>query len=254
MSARRGLRGGAIMGLLPLAILLVGWQLLGSGSSVSFPRPNTWFSALHTLSDEGELGPAIGTTLQTFIYSLIIATILGVLLGIVIGGSRRIERALAPIMDFFRSLPPPAIVPVAGLIFGVTLKMSIVVVVIAIVWPILLNTVTAMRAVPRVRMEMSRTLGLGRFDRLTKVIVPSLLPGILVGVRVAVPVSLIVTLVVDILGSGNGIGRLLTDRQQSFDAPAVWGLLLLVGAFGFVVNSLLAVGERRLVRNWPGAS
>jgi ABC-type nitrate/sulfonate/bicarbonate transport system permease component len=156
-------------------------------------------------------------------------------------------------MDFFRSLPPPAVVPVAGLILGVSLQMSVTVVVLAIIWPILLNSATAMRGVPMVRLEMSRTLGLGRVERLLKVVIPSLLPAVAVGVRIAVSISLIVTLLVDILGSGEGLGRLLADRQQSFDAPSVWGLLLLIGAFGFGVNALIAGAERRLLRNWPEA-
>lgn len=251
--AWRRLPGGGLRGLLPLVVLLGLWQLTGSETSVSFPTPNTWLRALRDMYEAGVLGPAVGTTLETFAYSLVIATILGVLLGMIIGSSRLVDRALTPIMDFFRSLPPPAVIPVAGLILGVSQTMSITVVVISIIWPILLNTVAAMRAVPRVRLEMSRTLGVSRAERLLKVVVPSLLPGITVGVRIAVSISLIVTLVVDILGSGGGIGLLLTSRQQTFDAPAVWGLLLLIGIFGFALNALIGLAERLVLRNWPAA-
>ena len=246
----RRLPGGALKGVLPLVLLLVLWQILGSDSSLSFPPPSTWITALRDLADQGILGPAIRTTLVTFTVSLVIATVLGVALGTLIGSSRTVDRALTPIMDFFRSLPPPAIVPVAGLILGISLRMSVTVVVLAIIWPILLNTATAMRGVPTVRLEMARTLGLGRLERLLKVVIPSLLPAVAVGVRIAVSISLIVTLLVDILGSGEGLGRLLTDRQASFDAPSVWGLLLLIGAFGFGINALIAGAERRFLRHW----
>lgn len=243
----------SIRGLLPLIVLLVVWQLLGSDDSVSFPRPGTWFTAIGDLASSGQLGPAVRTTLVTFIVSLVVAAVVGVALGMVIGASRLLERGLTPIMDFFRSLPPPAIVPPALLLLGASLKMSVTVVSIAIVWPILLNTITAMRAVPSVRIDMSRTLGLSARERLLKVVVPSLLPGIMVGVRIALSISLVVTLVVDILGSGEGLGKLITDRQQAFDAAAVWGLLLIIGVFGFLVNALISVAERRVLRNWPGA-
>jgi ABC-type nitrate/sulfonate/bicarbonate transport system permease component len=243
---------GPIRGLLPLIVVLAVWQLVGSDDSVSFPPPDAWITAVGDLADSGILWPAARATLITFAVSLVIATVVGVLFGMVIGASRLVDRALTPIMDFFRSLPPPAIVPPAILILGISLTMSVTVVVIAIVWPILLNTVTAMRAVPRVRLEMSRSLGLSAPERLAKVIVPSLLPGIMVGVRISVSISLVVTLVVDILGSGEGLGQLITVRQQAFDAASVWGLLLLIGAFGFFVNALIAVMERRLLRNWPG--
>jgi ABC-type nitrate/sulfonate/bicarbonate transport system permease component len=250
--ARHRFSLGPIRGLIPLIALLAIWQLVGSDTSVSFPPPDTWITAIGDLASSGVLWPAARATLITFAVSLVLATIVGVLFGMVIGASRVVDRALTPIMDFFRSLPPPAIVPPAILILGISLTMSVTVVVIAIVWPILLNTVTAMRAVPRVRREMSRTLGLSAAERLGKVIVPSLLPGIMVGVRISVSISLVVTLVVDILGSGEGLGQLITLRQQAFDAASVWGLLLLIGAFGFLVNALIAALERRVLRNWPG--
>jgi len=252
---RRRIPGLTVLkGLIPLAVLLIVWQLTGSDSSLSFPPPSSWIDSLRELSDKGSLGPALKVTLETFALSLVIATIIGAIVGMAIGASRRLDRALTPTLDFFRSLPPPAVVPVLALILGISLRTSVTVVVIAIVWPILLNTAGAMREVPLVRFEMSRTLGLGRIERIFKVVIPSLLPAIAVGVRVSVSISLVVTLLVEILGTGDGVGQLLTERQQSFDAAGVWGLLLLIGVLGFAINAVIAVGERRLLRNWPEAN
>ena len=97
-----------------------------------------------------------------------------------------------------------------------------------------------------VRLEMSRTMGLSPLHRWTKVILPSLSPGILLGVRVASSMAIIITLLVDILGSGMGIGRLLVESQQRFDAAAAWGLLLIVGAFGYVMSLSLSLLERQI--------
>lgn len=259
-ATRRGRRATrrparALLGLLPLVALLGYWQLFGSATSISFPRPNRWFSALSQLVNQGQplLGSATVVTLETFALSLAIATLLGVVLGMIIGASRTADRAFTPLMEFFRSLPPPAIVPIALLLLGATLKMMVTVVVVAIIWPILLNTVAAMHALPRVRLEMSKALGLSRTEHVFKVILPSLLPGIFVGVRIAVAVSLIVTLLVDYLSGARGLGTLLDVQQEDFNSAAVWGLLLLIGVFGFVLNSLLAIAERQILRNWSGS-
>lgn len=255
LSRRRRVPGLTVVkGLIPLVLLLAIWQLVGSDSSLSFPPPSTWIDSLKELADEGSLFPALRTTLETFALSLVFATIIGAAMGMAIGASRRVDRALTPLLDIFRSVPPPAYVPVAALILGISMRMSVTVVVIAIVWPILLNTAGAMRGIPAVRFEMSRTIGLGRFERIFKVVVPSLLPAIAVGVRVAVSISLVVTLLVEIIGSSDGIGQLLAERQQSFDAAGVWGLLLLIGVLGVLINALIAAGERRLLRNWPEAN
>ena len=69
----------------------------------------------------------------------------------------------------------------------------------------------------------------------------------MLGVRVASAMALIITLLVDILGAGAGIGRLLVESQQRFEASAAWGLLLMIGTFGYLTSVILAWVERRVV-------
>lgn len=66
------------------------------------------------------------------------------------------------------------------------------------------------------------------------------------GVRVASALAVIIALLVDILGAGAGVGRLLVESQQHFDASAAWGLLLIVGCFGYLMSLLLSLLERRV--------
>lgn len=240
-----------VAGLLPLVVLLLVWQITGPERSISFPRPDTWLAGLGDLFASGDLLPALRTTLLTFAASVVVATLIGALLGMVMGASDTVDRALTPIMDFFRSLPPPVVVPVVGLILGLTPLTNIVIVVVAVVWPILLNTMIGMRSVPRVRLEMARTLGLTPTERLLKVTVPSVAPSVTVGIRIAASSALVVTLLVDMLGTGDGLGRQLLLSQQRFQAGAVWGLLLLTGLLGYLLNLAIALGEHYAFRNWP---
>ncbi len=166
-------------------------------------------------------------------------------MGAAIGASRRIDRALTPSIDFVAAVPGAALVPVAVLLLGPNRLSGVAVVALIVSWPILLNTATAMRSIPAVRLEMSRTIGLSLLQRWGKVILPSLVPGIMLGVRVASSLALIITLLVDIFGAGAGIGRLLVESQQRFDASAAWGLLLMVGTFGYLMSLFLAWVERQ---------
>lgn len=239
-----------LRGLLPVALGLLIWELT-LRDSVFFPPPSAWIASLRDMQESGALLGPLGVTLQTFVLSLAIVTVLGTLIGMLIGASRRLERGLGPLLDFFRSLPPPAIVPLATLILGITIEAGVAIVVLAVIWPVLLNVIAASRAVPTVRVEMGPSLGLSRIERFSKVFLPSVVPGIFIGVRVAVSTSLVVTLLVDILGSAQGAGRLLVERQQVFDSPAVWGLLLVIGIFGYLLNVMLGLVENRLMRHWP---
>jgi ABC-type nitrate/sulfonate/bicarbonate transport system permease component len=87
---------------------------------------------------------------------------------------------------------------------------------------------------------MSQTLGLSTVRRWRSVVLPSLAPGVLVGVRIASAVALIVALLADIFGVGAGLGRLLLESQQRFDAAAAWGLLLIIGTFGYLTSVALS--------------
>ncbi len=182
---RPGPAATPLRGLLPLAGLLITWQLIASRASLSLPPPDEWLKAIARMHDDGVLMGALARTLSTFLIALGLATVVGALLGMVIGASRRMDRALTPSLDFVVAVPAAVFVPVAILLLGTTLLTGVAIVVVAVVWPILLNTAMAMRTVPPVRLEMSRTLGLSHGERWRKVMLPSLAPGTMLGVRVA---------------------------------------------------------------------
>jgi sulfonate transport system permease protein len=240
-----------IRGLLLLIIPLVVWQIFGNLESFSYPPPSSWWGALVALYKDGSLLYALSITSITFALGLGLALMLGVVLGILIGSIRILDQALSPLIDFIRAMPPPAIVPAIGLIAGWGLSSSVAIVVIAVMWPILLNTVIGVRSIPAVRQEMSQTLGLGAVAIMFKVTIPSLAPFIMAGLRISVSMALIVTLFADMLGSGEGIGRLLQEMQHFYRADAVWGLLVLIGALGFLINLLFDLVQHLVFRRWP---
>jgi ABC-type nitrate/sulfonate/bicarbonate transport system permease component len=240
-----------IAGAAPLTLLLVVWELVGDPSSPYFPPPSTWWDAVRLLDDSGLLLPALGETAQTFALALVAAVLVGSVLGLAIGALRPVERATGPLIEFCRTLPPPAIVPVAVLLIGLGRSMAVVVVVFAAVWPIVLNTAAAVRSLSPVTQDMARTLGLSPGGRVRKVLAPALVPGLLLGIRVATPLCVIVTLLVEMLTGTSGIGSLLVQAQRNFITPQAFGLLVVVGMFGFLVNTGVGLIERRVLRAWP---
>jgi ABC-type nitrate/sulfonate/bicarbonate transport system permease component len=237
-----------LRGLLPLAALLTAWQLVGDDRSLSFPPPNEWLAALGRLHDAAVLLPALTFTLTTYLAALLLATVAGTALGIVIGSSRRVDRALTPSLDVLATVPGAAILPVVVLLLGPGRPAAVAVVALAVGWPVLITVTTAMRNIPTIRIEVGRTLGLSPAARRLRIVLPTLAPAILLSMRMASSMALIVTLLNDIVGTGDGVGRLLVAHQQQFDAAAVWGLLLTIGVFGYLVSAALAAVEQRRSR------
>ena len=234
----------ALRGLLPIGVALAALQVTASRDSLSVPPPSEWARAIGRMASVGQLAPAATHTLATFAFGLLMAVIVGVTVGVLIGRSVAMDRLLSPTIDFIAAIPGAALVPVAVLLLGPDLVSGIVVVALIVSWPILLNTAAAMRAIPVVRLEMAVTIGLSPINRWLKVVFPSLLPGIMLGLRFAASLAVIITLLVDIFSAGTGIGRLLVESQQHFDSAAAWGLLLIVGGFGYLMSVVTSSSER----------
>jgi len=238
-------------GLLPLVLLLAVWQLVQPGPSPYFPAPARWWTATVSLLDREHLVAAFGATTLTFLEGLAIAIVAGTMLGVLVGVSRLAARALQPLLEFMRAIPPPVTVPVASLLIGYSESMKLTVIVLAALWPILLNATSAVREIDPLLLDVARSFRLGPFERIRRVILPAIVPSLLIGIRIAIPLAIVVTLLVEMLTSLPGIGAVMIRSQRNFQSSEVYALLVLIGLFGFVVNDLFAVVEGAIMRRWP---
>jgi ABC-type nitrate/sulfonate/bicarbonate transport system permease component len=238
-------------GLTPLVAVLAAWQVLAPGPSAYFPAPFEWWKAAVALWDSGALGPAFAATVTTFAAGLAIAVAAGAASGIAIGVSPPVARALGPLLEFMRAIPPPVTVPVAALLLGYGLTMELTVIVLSTVWPVLLNTASAAVRVEPLLVDVARTFRLPAMRRIGQIVAPSTVPSLLLGIRVAIPLAIVVTLLIEMLTSLPGVGALMIQAQRNFQSAQVYALLVMVGSFGFAVNGLFAVVEAIVLRRWP---
>ncbi len=240
-----------VRGLLPLVLLLIVWQLLQSGPSPYFPAPSQWWTATIALFNRGHLMTAFGATTITFLEGLALAIVTGTVLGVLIGVSDRAARALQPLLEFMRAIPPPVTVPVASLLIGYSESMKLTVIVLSALWPILLNTTSAVRQIDPLLLDVARSFRLSAMERIRRIILPAIVPSLLLGIRIAIPLAIVVTLLVEMLTSLPGIGALMIRSQRNFQSSEVYALLVLIGLFGFVVNDLFSLIEGFIMRRWP---
>lgn len=240
-----------LRGLLPLALLLVVWQVLQHGPSPDFPAPATWWRAGHQLAARGVLAPAVISTLWTFFTGLALAGLLGFMLGLLIGTVGAVHRWTNLLLEYLRALPPPVMVPIAVLILGYSSTMKISVVVITAFWPVLLNTIAGVTTVQGLLLDVGRSLRMPWHARLLKIVIPATVPSLLLGLRIALPLAIVVTLLVEMLTGLPGIGRLMIAGQRNFNSPQVFALLAVAGVLGFALNLIFVVAESVVLRRWP---
>lgn len=245
----------SLRGLVPLAAVLVIWQLIGSTSTASTtPAPSTWWTALRSIEQSGTLWSAVSKTMVLYFEALILAIVLGVALGVALGASRRLTQAFGGLLEFMRATPAAAIVPGALLLFHATSGTKVGIVVYGTIWPILLNTAAARKALSPLRLDVAHCMRMSWWDRMRKFVLPSLLPEILVGIRIAASICLIVTILVDVLVATGGLGYLLVQYQSTFQSSSAFAMLAVIGVIGILINLAIGLSERFILRRWPSGA
>ena len=243
----------SLRGLTPLMLGLVLWQFAQSGGARSayFPPPSAWYSGLSQLANGGRLAKASLATVETILLGLMLAAVLGSCIGVLIGVSAQARRALSPLLEFCRAMPPPAIVPLAILFLGYDERMKLTIVAISAMWPVLLNTTAAVERIHPIMMDVATSFRLSQLESIRLIIFPAAIPAILLGLKVALPLTIVLTLLVEILTSIDGVGSLMIAAQRNYQSAQVYGLLAFVGVFGFLLNMGFAFMEAIIMRRWP---
>jgi ABC-type nitrate/sulfonate/bicarbonate transport system permease component len=177
--------------------------------------------------------------------------VVGSIVGIAIGFFRVVRLSFSTTIEFLRALPAPVIVPIAVLAFGQGETMKVFCVAFASVWPVLLNAASAAGSTHPLLLDVARTFHLSRAKQVHKIVVPSTVPAILLGIRVALPIAVILTVLVEMLGSNVGIGSLLIDAQREYRSADAFGLLFVVGIFGYLLNAMFTWVGWFFLRRWP---
>lgn len=188
--------------------------------------------------------PSVARALAGFF----IAVVLGVAGGVTLGLMPRVRRAVSPIIEFVRAIPPPAFIPIALLVIGVGDTMKVSVIAFVCVWPILLNAVAGTTSVEPVRLETAASYGLGRRARLRWIVLPSIGPQVFAGMRTSLSVALILMVITEMVASTDGVGYFILSAQRTFALTDMWAGIILLGVLGFTLNLLLTLAERWVLR------
>ncbi|MEV4253255.1 ABC transporter permease subunit [Spirillospora sp. NPDC049652] len=211
-----------------------------------------WFSgpASHlflTGQATGNILPSLGRLLTGWA----LACALGVTVGLLAGRSPLVADHLAPLIHFFRAVPPPVLVPVFLVAFKIGTEMQLATIVFGVVWPVLLNSVEGARDIAPVKLETARAFRLSRRARIRRVLLPAAAPKIFAGLRLSLSTALILMVISELVGSVNGIGYLQMLAQSTPDLPGVWACIVLLGLLGLTLNAAFLAVERRVLTWQP---
>ncbi len=239
------------------------WQLVTTlAEQPYFPPPakiaatmvDLWFSGP---AENLFLTPAVNTDIVPSLLRLLggwaLAGVVGVALGLVLGRSAKLYDYLSPTLNFLRSIPPPALLPVFMVLFPLGTPMQLATIIFGIIWPVLLNTIDGAHTLDRTVVETTRSMRLSKTRFLTTVVLPAALPKIFAGLRVSLSLALILMVISELVGAVNGIGYQLIEAQRNFDLPQMWSGIVLLGILGYVLNVLLVAVQNRVIGWYIGS-
>jgi NitT/TauT family transport system permease protein len=236
-------------------ILFVVWDLVvrfGLIRPILLPPPLATLGTLVSGLAGGPLLLDFVVTVWRTVQAFLIAAVVGVPLGVLLGSNERAYRSVEFLIDFFRSTPSSALIPLFLLIFGVSDINKVAIAAFGALLIVVFNSAYGVINARKQRVMAAKVMGASRWQIFKDVLVWESLQPSFVGLRSAVSMALVIVVVAEMfIGSDNGLGHRIIDAQQVLNVKTMYAAILAAGILGYVLNILFLLVERRIV-HWSG--
>lgn len=239
------------LGLFSVILGIFAWEYLVRLTELPrfiLPSPtDVWKRLLESLAD-GSLLYHTGVTLLEVTLGLFFGVMLATVLGYSIAKSRSLEKVLAPYLVASQAIPIVAIAPLLVIWLGHGIISKVIICALIVFFPVLVNTVVGVRAVPHALYDMMNSLRASRWQVMSKLEVPASLPVLLGGLRVGATLSVIGAIVGELVDAKAGLGYLLKVGDFQFDTSMVFVAVIMLVALALSLYGIVTLLERRFLK------
>ena len=221
---------------------------VGFVNPVLLPTPLEVGRVAVDLAWSGELARHFLTSLGRVAQGFGLAAVAALGLGVLVGLCVPLRLMAEPVIEFVRPIPPLAFLPMFLVWFGLGEASKIAFIGYTTFFPMFVAIAASVLRVDVVLLRAAASLGASRADLVRRVMLPAALPGIVVALRVGVGLALFVIVGAEFMGADAGLGHLIMEGRTFFNPPQIVMGALALGLLGSLVNALLLVAERRLLR------
>jgi ABC-type nitrate/sulfonate/bicarbonate transport system permease component len=243
--------------VVPVAILLA-WQLwTAHAHQPRFPRLSTILVQFREMWLFSQFGEHVVPSLERIGAGFALGTLIGITIGIPLGLSARARRAAAPHLEYWRAMPPPALLPISVILaHSIGNRQKISFIAFFCIFPVLLNTIDGIRGIDPTLVDTARSYGIPWHERVRRIVLPAAFPQIVAGMRNSLALAVIMMVLTEYFSSTNGVGYVLLISKNTFQLVPMWAAIVLIGVLGYLLNVLFLVVERRVLawhRGWRAA-
>ncbi len=236
-------------------VLFIVWDLvvrLGFIKAILLPPPLDALGALVNGLAGGPLLKDFAVTVWRTVQAFMIAAAVGMPLGVLLGSSEKAYRSVEFLIDFFRSTPSSALIPLFLMIFGVSDINKVAIAAFGALLIVVFNSAYGVINARKQRVMAARVMGASRWQVFKDVLIWESLQPSFVGLRSAVSMALVIVIVAEMfIGADSGLGNRIINSQQVMNVRDMYASILAAGALGYALNILFLVVERRIV-HWSG--
>jgi NitT/TauT family transport system permease protein len=246
--ARRFLRRTALV-LAPWLLILLAWygiRATGLINPALVPAPDAVFVKFVELS-HGRLGADVWMSTQRVFLGVTLGVLLAVPVGFSLGWYKGLRTFIDPVINFFRALPPIALIPLVIVYFGIGELAKTVILFYASFFAGVIVMYEGIAQISPIFVKVSRTLGATDLEIFRKVIIPLTIPHILTAVRVALGVAWATLVASELIAAQQGLGAMIQNASSFFQLDIIYVGIICIGFIALAMDVALRLLTRRLV-------
>jgi ABC-type nitrate/sulfonate/bicarbonate transport system permease component len=250
-ATKRGRKVLAIgSGCAGIAACLGLWQLLVAAHVLDQLATPTMVTAMRNLVDSihtAHLWTGVGQTLEAAALGFLVGSAIGIAFGTIVGLNDFAYASCFLVIEFFKTIPIIAIIPLAVLLYGTTMKMTVLLIIFGIFFPTVIQTIYGVRSVDPVIRDTAKAFRIKGLHRFFYVHLPSAAPYLATSLRLGATGALLLAILSELIAGGSGIGLQLLSAEAAGAGGYTYGLLIITGCIGMLLVTGVTAIERRVL-------
>lgn len=238
--------------LFSLLIAFLIWSALnewGNLPAFVLPAPAEVWHRFVQVVEDGTLLQNTLVTLSEVLLGLLTGSLLATVIGYSLSKSPVLEKIVSPFLVASQAVPTVAIAPLLVIWFGPGMFSKVLICSLTVFFPILVNTIIGVQAVPEELRNLMRSMKATRVQTLRFLELPAALPVLFGGLRIGATLSVIGAVVGEFVGSNHGLGFLINVGRGQFDMPLVFVALFMLILLALALYALAYTAEKMVLKN-----
>lgn len=241
---------GTLYGALSFSVIIGIWALIWWGGFVDrglLPSPLEVMRHFFSMMAEKQLWLDILLSSRRVLIGVICGLAIAVPVGFLLGWYRGVRAFVDPVINFFRALPPIALIPLVIVYFGIGEPARLSVLIYAAFFSGVIVIYEGIKLIPPIYVRVSKALGATDFEIFRYIVIPAALPHVLTAFRIAVGVCWTTLVAAELVAAERGLGAVIVSGQNFFQVPTIFVGIIMIGTVALIMDKVLRVATAHLL-------